>query len=324
MRQIILPMLWWILGVNSMVYSQSKTINYELQGSHIYPEAITTNPSTGVIYVSSIKDGSIQKIEGQHVSYFKKPGEDGLTSSIRLKINKIHKELWVFNFDFGYSIYSAPQSQQKKNILVFDLVTGRLKYKIPIDRKIFHNKATIVFDKEGNTYLTDTFFPAIFKVNTTTQRLQYWLEDDQFQGGIHVVAYNPIGSFFIVFNEMKKKLYKVKLYSKAIYTITVLEDTPIDNPEGIQFSSSNSLLAINQGELCLWEFNSYFSEVRLSKASSKSIKTNYAITVAADKENLYIVNGDKKLEIHAGNTLQNEEKKDIFMITEVPLHNFRW
>ena len=96
---VVVGMFVAALAVN-IVFAQGKTEKIALQGNQLFPEGIITLPSNDIL-IGGFGDGSIQKIDKDNkVSYFSKPGENGMVIAVGFALDKKNNRLWVANFNF--------------------------------------------------------------------------------------------------------------------------------------------------------------------------------------------------------------------------------
>ncbi|GAB2595613.1 gluconolaconase [Spirosoma areae] len=191
--------------------------------SRQYPEGITYAPSFDKFLVSSVTQGKVGTVD-QNGRYADFVSADVLISGIGLKVNG--NQLYVCNSDQGVSEKSTPKTILKTaGLLVFDLASRQLVKAVSLDSLlpgVDHFANDMAFDTDGNTYITDSFAPVIYKV-TPDFKASILVNDPQFlvEGidGVNLngIVYHP-GKFLIVVKSNEGKLFKVDLNSPGKVT----------------------------------------------------------------------------------------------------------
>lgn len=180
----------------------------------LYPEGITYSPQLGQFLVSSLTQGKVGTVDmnGTYADFVSDPQ---LIGSVGMKVR--NGKLYVCNGDQGVSIKSTSQSPfMTAGLFVFDIATKQVERRInlaallPAGQRHFAND--IAFDAQGNTYVTDSFSPVIYKV-TPDGIASVFLTDSRFSSssfGLNGIVFHPNG-YLLVANTGAAKLYKVDL-----------------------------------------------------------------------------------------------------------------
>jgi len=124
----------------------------------LYPEGIACDPTSGVLYVSSLTKAKIVAVspDGSARDFFP-PGRGGYGRGLGMKVDARRGELWALSCH-------GPVTARRSRVSVFDLRTGRLKreYRQPDEENRLFNDLDI--GPDGSVFLTDTFGHAVFRI----------------------------------------------------------------------------------------------------------------------------------------------------------------
>jgi hypothetical protein len=277
---IIAALFLSILSVNG-IYSQlnhsSETEKIALQGTQLFPEGIITLPNNDLL-AGGFGDGSIQKIDNSnHVSYFNKPGENGMVIAVGFALDKKNNRLWIANFNFK-TASGNPGSQFK----VFDYTTGKLLKTIPekFIEGAFFNEVTL--DEKGNAYVSNTFGPSLYTTSfestnatvfVTSNLLKNPSPDQPF--GLNGLSITPDNKYLIasVMNRTIKgggTLVRVNIATKEVASIKLKDDEATRSFSGSDgmFFHNGQLLMVNvfssAGAIFSAKFNKDYSAATLT------------------------------------------------------------
>jgi sugar lactone lactonase YvrE len=129
---------------------------FELPGGPVYPEGITTDPSTGDLYAGSYEDGTIFKMTPGHrvAETFLPAGADGRTKALGLEVDQARR-LWAIDADTGVAVYDL---RSRRLLARFD-VPGQ-------DARLVNDLAIA---PDGSAYITDSLRTVVYRV--TPQQL---------------------------------------------------------------------------------------------------------------------------------------------------------
>ncbi|MBC7867730.1 MAG: hypothetical protein H7X88_09360 [Gloeobacteraceae cyanobacterium ES-bin-316] len=277
---IIAGLLLSILSVNG-VYSQSnnanKTETIALQGNQVFPEGIITLPNNDLL-VGGFGDGSIQKIDNKNnVSYFSKPGENGMVIAVGFTLDTKNNRLWVANFNFKTES-GKPGSQFK----VFDYTTGKLLKTVPekfIEGAFFNE---VILDASGRAYVSNTFGPNLYTATFESTQATVFVTNDLLKNsspdqpfGLNGLTITPDKKYLIasVMNRTIKgggTLVRVNIATKEVTPIKLKDDEATNSFSGSDgmFFYNGQLMMVNvfsgAGAIFSAKFNKDYSEAALT------------------------------------------------------------
>lgn len=174
MKKMVLVIAMALTFFTQAGYAQNNEIEYiNLKGDALFPEGIHALPN-GDLLVGGFGDGSIQRINSKkEISYFSKPGENGLTIAVGMAVDEKNNRLWVANFNF-----KTATGHPGSNLKVFELSTGKLLKTISENYEdgVFFNEVAI--DPKGRVYVTDTFGPKIYTATFASTSAEVFVEND--------------------------------------------------------------------------------------------------------------------------------------------------
>ena len=214
---------------------------------NLFPESVEYNPKTEQFLLSSLTEGTIFATNNDgSVSPFIE--DERFISTGGLAIDEKQDRLYITNSDLGVSIKSSPETEnQLATVGVYELSTGN-----PIDYVDLsslrpgqpHLANDIDVDDEGNTYITDSFSPIIYKVDPTGNP-SILLEDEQFAGegfNLNGIVAHP-DDFLLVADSNDGLLYKVPLDDPEQFTQVEIDRTLV-NADGLLLGDENELIVV--------------------------------------------------------------------------------
>jgi len=216
----------------------------QIQQAGLYPETIVYNPINDKFLVGSFREGAIYEVNTSG-SCQKFVDDERLKSSLGIRIDAARNRLLVATSDIGSSIRAFSGGPKKlASVVIFELSSGKYIDSIDLGALLpeeAHLANDLTVDDVGNIYVTDSFAPAIYKINTQGQP-SIFLKSEKFRGdGINLngIVFHPDG-YLIVVKKSDGLLFKV----------------PINNPHEFseikvptRFFGGDGLVLINKKEL---------------------------------------------------------------------------
>lgn len=133
-----------------------------------YPESFTYSAKQDVFMLGSVTQGLVAKLDkgGTYTPFI---SDDRLVSTVGLLVDDTTNTLWVTNSDPGAGTRSAAATQGTlAAIAIYDATTGAPKayYDLGGLSKGAHFANDVALDDAGNAYITDSFAPLIYKIDT--------------------------------------------------------------------------------------------------------------------------------------------------------------
>lgn len=133
-----------------------------------YPESVTWSAKLSKFLVSSVRRGTVGTVtpEGAYSPFV---ADERLVSTVGVLADDARDTLWVANSDPGAGERTAAATQGKlAGVATYDLVTGKAKayYDLGALREGAHFANDIALDEAGNAYVTDSFAPLIYRIDT--------------------------------------------------------------------------------------------------------------------------------------------------------------
>lgn len=148
-----------------------------------YPESFAWDAKQNVFFVGSVRKGTIGKVTPQGV-YSPFIQDEQLIATTGLAVDAKRNLLWVAICDLGASTRSSSATAYKlAAVAAYDATTG--------ERRAFHDLSKLVqgghmandlaVDAAGNVFITDSFSPVVYRVDTQGQASMF-AQSDWFKG----------------------------------------------------------------------------------------------------------------------------------------------
>jgi hypothetical protein len=212
----------------------------------LYPEGVEYDAGSNRFLVTSLREGIVGAVtpDGNYSVLFQ---DSNMVSAIGIRIDKDRDRVLVCNSDPGPSIRSKPETQGKlAGLAVFQLSTGSLiKY---IDLASLsegggHFCNDIALDSNGIAYVTDSFSPIIYKVDTENNA-SIFLQNDKFAGegfGLNGIVVKD--NYLLVAKYNDGTLFKFPLADPQQFTQVTIEGA-YPGADGLLWSADGSLIMI--------------------------------------------------------------------------------
>ena len=239
-----------IIMLTSIFSSYAQTQRIEFEAPAMYPEGVVYDSKANAFYVSSVRTATIGKVDrsGNYNVLF---ADSSLKSTFGMKIAPDQKRLWVCAGDPNYSHYRDSSTYKKMIRLIgIDLASGNKVADIDLSSlypgKHFANDLTI--DNKGNIFITDSFSPVIYRVDTAGKATVF-SQSDWFASagvGLNGICWHP-GDFLLVANNGNGNLLKVDVKEPA-RILKIKTDQFFPGADGLLLEDQNNLLLVqNKG-----------------------------------------------------------------------------
>ncbi len=259
-----------------------------------YPESFTYSAKQDVFLLGSITGGLVAKADkaGAYASFIT---DSRLVSTVGLVVDDASNTLWVTNSDPGVGARtSAATKGTLAAVATYDATTGAPKayYDLGGLSRGAHFANDIALDADGNAYVTDSFAPVIYKIDTTG-KASIFAENPNFLTGkgfnLNGIAWHKDG-YLLVGKYNSGELFRVSTKDPTDIKAVALPEALV-GADGIHLIDDEHLLVVqNSGadrtvELVSIDGWTTASIVR-AKPSELSMPTA-AATVGGD---IYILN----------------------------------
>lgn len=284
--------------------SEKKTVipvslqsKYTVTDIGLYPEGIDYDTKNEKFLFSSLYKGAIYAMntKGETAVF---ATSNTLVLPTGIYTDESRNRLIAANADLGISQKSTAKSAGTiASVSIFNLTSGALIKEI--DLKNFTPNAgscpnDIAVDTEGNIYITDSFSPNIYKIDTSFKASLFVtnkvFEPTPGQFGLNGIVFHPDG-YLLAAKTDDSKLFKISISSPSV--ITEVQDAAFSAPDGIELDKNNNLVVVENG-LALgktYTFSSSNNWKSASKISETNIgKEDFPTTAAlASDGNVYVI-----------------------------------
>ena len=212
----------------------------------LYPEGFAWDETHERFLVSSITEGDVFAVSKDGtVSRF--ITDERLISSTGITIDAPRKRVIVASGDVNASKRSGMGSAYVTNSIgIYDLESGAAKSFITLgdlSPMSGHFGSEAAVDAAGNVYVTDSFAPALYKVDTSGAK-SVWLENEAFTPAMNAFGLNGIvahpDGYLLVAKTDEGALFKVPLADPSAFTRV---DVPaLTGVDGITLDGKSALL----------------------------------------------------------------------------------
>lgn len=204
-----------------------------------YPEGLAWSPAHKVFFVSSVHTGVVGKVtpEGKYSPFIT---DDKLVSSVGLQFDAKRNLLWVAIADPGASTRSTAVTQGKlAAVAAYDATTG--------ERRAYHDLGSLIdgggshfandmaFDAAGNVYVTDSFAPVVYRIDTKGVA-SVFAKSDAFKGegfNLNGIVYHPDG-YLLVGKYNSGEIFRISTVGKNAGEVQRVKlSAPVTGADGI-------------------------------------------------------------------------------------------
>jgi len=291
-RLVLLTVFVLLTVIPSMAQSHTISIEYPA----LYPEGIEYNFLTQAFLVSSAYEGTVFAVDRKgNIEPFIE--DERLIATLGLRVDAARSRLLVLNSDGGTARRSSPDTAvQTAGLGIYDLLTGDAIEYIDLadlvpDVPHFVNDLTI--DPDGNIYITDSFTPAIYKVDSTGNP-EIFLLDEAFasEGGVGLngIVYHPDG-YLLVAQYTTGSLYKVPLDAPERFELISVEVNIVGADGLLLLDEQNVVVVANATTNQVLWLSSTDHWVSSTLVTSKPTGEVFATTAVQIDETVYVVHG---------------------------------
>lgn len=216
----------------------------------LYPEGITYDIKSESFFVSSVLQGKILKVDKNGKSSVFSESEK-LVSTLGMAIDKKRNRLIVCNTDPGMGMKSSESTMGKlAEIIIYNLKTGEKIKNIDLGKLIKgpHLLNDITLDKKGNIYASDSFTPAIYKIDTKGNA-SILIQNGKFAPasksfGLNGLIFHPDG-YLIVGKYDQGILYKIPVKKPENFNEIKINNKTYPTIDGIKLLDDNTIALVS-------------------------------------------------------------------------------
>lgn len=278
------------------VVTAAQTTRIEFTAPDSYPEGIAYDSTADVFYVSSVRTGTIGKVDRQG-NYSVLYSDNNLKSTFGMKIEPGQRRLWVCAGDPNYSRFIDSATYRKiARLIAIDLTTGQKTADIDLARlftgRHFANDLTV--DNEGNLYITDSFSPVIYKVSAGSTTPVLFAQNNWFGSagvGLNGIAWHP-GGFLLVANNGRGSVLKVDAKDpQRVTRVQVRQFFP--GADGLLIDAEGNLVLVqNKGVNRIFQLKSTdnWQTASVSAATASADMFSFPSTAALSRGQVWVMN----------------------------------
>jgi hypothetical protein len=266
--------------------------NIAFNSNELYPEGIAYSKKQEVFFVSSLHYGKIGKVTRQGV-YSEFITDATLVSTIGIHANEKANLLYVCVSDPGVAVTTSATTQMKlAKLIAYDLTTGKQKFVADLGalNTTGGNFANDVdYDAQGNTYVTNSASPIIYKVSPKGVPSIFATSDNWKKEGFNLngIVVHPKG-YLITVQSNTGELYKVSLKNPT--EITKINVDLIFGGGGIFLNGNSELMVISNSTKQVFQLNSMddFASAKVLKTAPTEM--NFPTTGIVVDKKYYVLN----------------------------------
>ena len=212
----------------------------------LYPEGLEYDAKRNHFLVTSMHEGIIGEVsdDGAYKVFAQDPN---FVSAVGIRIDAERDRLLVCNSDPGVSIHTKKENQGKlAGLGIFQLSTGKLIKYLDLGKlggAGGHFCNDIALDSAGNAYVTDSFSPIIYKVDTANNA-SILLNDKRFTGeGFNLNGIVVKDNYLLVAKYNEGLLFKVPLDKPEQFTQVKIKETLV-GADGLLWAPDGTLVVI--------------------------------------------------------------------------------
>lgn len=286
-------LLLLIIAVGCIAIKPSQRIEFD--APDLYPEGVAYDASADVYFVSSMRTGTIGKVD-VNGNYTVMHADSSLKSSYGMKVHPDGKRLFVCISDANYSKFTAPDTRKKMiRLISIDIASGKRLTDIDLSGLVpgKHFGNDIAFDSSGNIYMTDSYANAIYKIDARGNA-SVFSKDTIYKTegyGLNGIVYHPSG-FLLVDNSNTGRVYKVDINNPANPKIVVIDQYFL-GADGLVLKDVDHLFVVTNGgndKIFELETKDNWASAQLSATTLIADRFTYPATATMKADQLWVMN----------------------------------
>lgn len=266
---------------------------WKLDGQFI-PEGIAYDAASQSYFLGSLTEPTIYRIgANKEVKRFAYDKE--VISSAGLHVDANHRRLLVTSLDLGTSEASIKgKTGAKAGLAVYSLETEEKIAYVDLSTGLAggHVSNDLTFDTAGNIYITDSFSPVIYKVDTD-YKVSILIQDPAFAGegfNLNGIVFHPDG-YLIVSKYNSNSLYTIPLNNPKNWSKIELATT-LSGPDGLVLLNNKELAVIEnktRGNISILRSENNWESAELK--SALLLESAFPTTAALANGKLVVLDG---------------------------------
>jgi hypothetical protein len=235
-----------LLAFAAVLAQEKSQLAFRVSEPDLIPEGIAYDQRTKTFYVGGTYLRKIISIDHKGtVKNFTGEAQDGLRGVLGMRVDGKRGVLWAISSDAGLSMPLKGNPRDClgcSEVLKYDLQTGRLLRKYTLkNTPDQHFLNDLVINSNGDVYVTDTFFSAIYLIPSSGGEMSEFvrIEKNTFPNGIDLAADEKH-----LFVGVEGKIAAIEVRSGKVSYLAVPPDVKIGSIDGLYFYR-NSLIAIH-------------------------------------------------------------------------------
>jgi len=266
---------------------------WQLDGQFI-PEGVAYDAASQSYFLGSLTEPTIYRISAnKEVKRFAYDKE--IVSSAGIHVDGNHRRLLITSLDLGTSEASTANNKgAKAGLAVYSLETEEKIAYVDLSKGLAggHLSNDLTFDTEGNIYITDSFSPIIYKVDTD-YNASILIQNPAFAGegfNLNGIVFHPDG-YLIVSKYNSNSLYKIPLDNPENWSEIKLAAT-LSGPDGLVLLNNNELAIIEnktRGNISIFRSENNWENAQLK--SALLLESAFPTTAALVNGKLVVLDG---------------------------------
>ena len=222
-------------------------VAFMLGEKDLIPEGIAYDPLDQVFFLSSLHKRKIVRVRPRTanqpaiVEDFTSQGQDGLYSTLGMKVDAERRVLWVCSAAESFMMRYSEADAGKAALFKYDLSTRRLIRKYEIGPNPPHLLNDLALNAEGDVFITDIASGEIFTVLHDKDVLEVFIPSGRFTAPNGIAISSERGKLFI--SDMPFGVYVVDLKTKLSARLPQSVGIAPSGSDGLYFYK-NSLIGI--------------------------------------------------------------------------------
>lgn len=219
----------------------------------LYPEGIDYNTITNEFLVSSTLRSEVGIVDPETGIYIPFVSDPGLASVTGVNADEERNRLLAVSGNLGFSANSDTNPASLAYLGIYDLDSGEIISGLSLHELLDEGSASfandVATDTEGNIYVTDSFSPVVYKVDSETLEASIFINGgddfsaDEGQFGLNGIVF--IDNSLVVGKLDDGALFKIPLDDPESYTRI---DAPIFiGVDGLEVDQNGDIVVVENG-----------------------------------------------------------------------------